>query len=51
MICTSTMVMIMVASTPIKLYRDVQGAKAQEITEDRRLRLLNDETGDTLNAN
>ena len=41
----------LVASTPIKLYRDVQGAKAQEITEDHRLRLLNDETGDTLNAN
>ncbi|MCI7254256.1 MAG: phage portal protein [Bacteroidales bacterium] len=41
----------LVASTPIKLYRDVQGAKAQEITEDRRLRLLNDEPGDTLNAN
>ena len=41
----------LVASTPIKLCRDVQGAKAQEITEDRRLRLLNDEPGDTLNAN
>ncbi len=41
----------LVASTPIKLYRDVQGAKAQEITEDRRLRILNDEPGDTLNAN
>lgn len=38
----------LVASTPIKLYRDVQGAKAQEITEERRLRLLNDEPGETL---
>lgn len=40
-----------IAGTPIKLYKDVQGAKAQEITDDHRLRLLNDETGDTLNAN
>ena len=41
----------LVAGTPIKLYRDVQGRKAQEVTNDPRLRLLNDETGDTLNAN
>lgn len=40
----------LIASTPVKLYRDMPGAKAQEVTEDYRLRLLNDETGDTLNA-
>lgn len=39
-----------VAGTPVKLYRDGPG-KAQEIKDDPRLRLLNDETGDTLNAN
>lgn len=39
-----------VAGTPIRLYRDV-GGKAVEITDDYRLPLLNDETGDTLNAN
>lgn len=39
-----------VAGTPIKLYRE-GGGKAEEITDDSRLRLLNDETGDTLNAN
>ncbi len=39
-----------VAGTPVKLYRD-EGGKAVEVTDDRRLRLLNDETGDTLNAN
>lgn len=39
-----------VASTPIKLYRD-NGGKAEVITNDPRLKLLNDETGDTLNAN
>lgn len=39
-----------VAGTPIKLYRD-EGGKAVEVTDDVRLRLLNDETGDTLNAN
>ena len=33
----------------IKLYRKVDG-KVEEITEDARLRLLNKETGDTLNA-
>lgn len=41
----------LVAGTPIKLYRDMPGHKAQEVTNDPRLRLLNDETGDTLNAN
>ncbi|MGI5966754.1 phage portal protein [Anaerotruncus rubiinfantis] len=39
-----------VASTPIKLYQD-NGGKAEEIKDDPRLRLLGDETGDTLNAN
>ena len=39
-----------VAGTPIKLYRDA-GGKAEEVTDDPRLRLLNDETGDTLDAN
>ena len=39
-----------VAGTPIRLYRD-EGGKAVEITDDYRLPLLNDETGDTLNAN
>lgn len=40
----------LVAATPIKLYRERAG-KAQEVTGDMRLRLLNDEPGDTLNAN
>lgn len=39
-----------IASTPIKLYRDVNG-RAEEVKDDPRLRLLNDETGDTLDAN
>lgn len=39
-----------VSGTPIKLYRD-EGGKTVEIRDDPRLRLLNDETGDTLNAN
>lgn len=39
-----------VAGTPVKLYRD-EGGKAVEIRDDYRLALLNDETGDTLNAN
>lgn len=40
----------MIASTPIKLYRDRDG-RAEEVKNDNRLRLLNDETGDTLDAN
>ena len=40
-----------IAGTPIKLYRDEGGHRAVEVTDDPRLRLLNDETGDTLNAN
>lgn len=39
-----------IAGTPIKLYRD-NGGEAEEIEDDPRLRLVNDETGDTLNAN
>lgn len=39
-----------VASTPVKLYREENG-KAIEVPNDPRVRLLNDETGDTLNAN
>lgn len=39
-----------VASTPVKLYSDESG-KAQEVKGDIRTFLLNDETGDTLNAN
>lgn len=39
-----------VASTPIKLYRD-EGGKTTEVKDDPRIKLLNDETGDTLNAN
>lgn len=39
-----------VASTPIRLYRD-DGGKAVEVKNDRRVFLLNDETGDALNAN
>ena len=38
-----------VASTPVKLYRDRDG-KAEEVRDDRRLRLLNDDPGDTLSA-
>lgn len=38
-----------VAGTPIKLYREGAG-RTEEIKDDPRLRLLNDETGDTLNA-
>lgn len=39
-----------IAETPIKLYRD-EGGKAVEVKDDPRIKLLNDETGDTLNAN
>lgn len=39
-----------VASTPIKLYKEQDG-KTQEVKQDLRLRLLNDETGDTLDSN
>lgn len=39
-----------VAGTPIKLYHESNG-KTEEVRDDYRIRLLNDETGDTLNAN
>lgn len=39
-----------IASTPIKLYMDVDG-KAKEVTGDRRVHLLNEDPGDTLTAN
>lgn len=38
-----------VASTPIKLYR-LNESKVEEVPNDYRLSLLNDDTGDTLNA-
>lgn len=38
-----------VAGTPVKLYEDKDG-KATEVKGDNRVRLLNDDTGDTLNA-
>ena len=38
-----------VASTPIKLYR-IDGDKVDEVKNDPRIVLLNDDTGDTLNA-
>lgn len=38
-----------IAGTPIKLYREGAG-RTEEIKDDPRIRLLNDETGDTLNA-
>lgn len=38
-----------IAGTPIKLYKD-NGGKSEEVKNDPRIRLLNDETGDTLNA-
>ena len=39
-----------IAGTPIKLYQD-EGGKAEEKADDPRVFLLNDEPGDTLNAN
>ncbi len=39
----------MVSMIPIKLYQESDG-KAEEIKEDNRIRLLNDDTGDTLDA-
>lgn len=39
-----------VAGTPVKLYEDGEG-RAREVTDDPRIRLLNDETGDILSAN
>lgn len=39
-----------IAGTPIKLYRE-NGKETEEITDDPRVRLLNDDPGDTLTAN
>ena len=39
-----------IASTPIKMYKSENGA-VEEVKDDVRVKLLNDETGDTLNAN
>lgn len=39
-----------IAGTPIRLYVETDG-KAQEVKGDKRVSLLNDETGDTLNSN
>lgn len=39
-----------IAGTPLKLYRDRDG-QAEEVPDDPRVRLLNDDTGDTLDAN
>lgn len=38
-----------VSMLPIKLYKD-NGGKAEEVRDDRRIRLLNDDTGDALDA-
>jgi HK97 family phage portal protein len=38
-----------VAMLPIKLYQEIDG-KVEEIKDDKRLRILNDDTGDTLDA-
>ena len=38
-----------VSGLPVRLYRD-EGGKVTELTDDYRLRLLNDETGDLLDA-
>ena len=39
-----------IAETPIKLYKEADGTTV-EILDDPRIKLLNDETGDTLNSN
>lgn len=39
-----------IAGTPIKLYTEEDG-ETREVADDPRIRLLNDETGDALNAN
>ncbi len=39
-----------ISMLPIKLYRDIEG-KVEEVKDDIRVRLLNDDTGDTLDAN
>lgn len=44
------MIGAVIASTPVKLYRET-GEETQEVSDDPRVRLLNDETGDTLTPN
>ena len=39
-----------IAALPIKLYRREANGKVKEITDDGRLKILNSETGDTMNA-
>ena len=39
-----------VASLPVRLYRTTPGGWAEEVKDDRRVRLLNGDTGDTLTA-
>ena len=39
-----------IAALPIKLYRRESNGKVKEITDDGRLKILNGETGDTMNA-
>ena len=39
-----------ISSVPIKLYRKDQDGRPEEITDDKRVSLLNDDTGDTLTA-
>ena len=39
-----------IAALPIKLYRREANGKVKEITDDSRLKILNSETGDTMNA-
>lgn len=40
-----------VARLPVKLYRRTEDGKTVEVTEDPRVRMLNTDTGDTLNTN
>lgn len=40
-----------VARLPVKLYRRTEDGRTVEVTDDQRVRMLNTETGDTLNTN
>lgn len=44
-----TLIADRISALPIKLYRE-NGKKVEEVTEDKRLDLLNHDTGDTINA-
>ena len=44
------MIGAVIAATPVKLYREADG-ETEEIPDDPRVRLLNDDTGDTLTPN